>query len=253
MLKINIENYQINDHFQLSNVKFKILPGEIFALIGKSGSGKSSVASLLTGINISNKTSIILHDVELNNGMERLMAQFSEAGYLPQNLHLKPFHTVNDFLNIQFQRFNKQNLNKIKIRYIKLFRLSNLLDTKIQNLSGGEKQKMALIEAISQPISYLVLDEPFSQLDTEQKIEFSAIVMSIIRDKNIPCLLISHDLSDVLNLAQNIGILHRGKMIFQGSWDKFSNSKNRAAQKLKVALLQWKNQTNELVKNLNIV
>lgn len=104
MLKIRIKNHRVNNHFQLSNIRINVLPKEIFALIGKSGSGKSTVAKLAVGLLQDEFYSIQINEIELNDHNERLIPQFFKAGYLPQNLHLKPFHTVLDFLNIIFQK-----------------------------------------------------------------------------------------------------------------------------------------------------
>jgi ABC-type multidrug transport system ATPase subunit len=106
------------------------------------------------------------------------------------------------------------------------------------------------LEAISQPIEYLVLDEPFSQLDTEQKLEFSKIIASVVAEKAIPCVLISHDLTDILQLSQSVGIMEKGKLIFQGSWEKFKNSTNLSVLTLKKAILHWDDQMKGVINNL---
>ena len=118
------------------------------------------------------------------------------------------------------------------------------------HLSGGERQKLALLEAISQPIDYLVLDEPFSQLDTEQKLEFSTIIASVVAERAIPCVLISHDLTDILQLSQSVGIMEKGKLVFQGSWDKFKLSTNLLVLSLKQAILNWDDQLKGVINSL---
>jgi iron(III) transport system ATP-binding protein len=252
MLNVEIKKYQVNGHFTLSNIKFKVLNGEILALIGKSGSGKSTIASFLVGLNSANDASVKLHDKELHDGIERLIPQFRQAGYLPQNLHLKPFHTVIEYMEMLFENHPTQKKVALIKHYTKIFRLGSLLDSKIQHLSGGERQKIAMLESISKPINYLVLDEPFSQLDTEQKLELIDIIKVIVKEKQIPCVLICHDLGDVLKLSQKVLLLQKGKMIFHGDWTRFSQSKNKYVQKLREALIQWKNQTTILIGNLNI-
>jgi ABC-type multidrug transport system ATPase subunit len=251
MLQIIIPSYQVNPHFKLSQVKIEINRGEIFSLIGKSGSGKSTIAKIAVGLNLSINSSIKLNGNELNNNNERLIPQFTLAGYVPQSLHLKPNHSVEEYLHYLFQKENEINKAKIIRHYVHMFHIKHLLKSKIQMLSGGEKQKIALIEAVSNPIEYLILDEPFSQLDTEQKIEFSAIIQDLINSSQIPCLLISHDLSDIIRLSQKIGIMEKGKVVFRGSRTKFWNSKNKIVQRLKNAMITWKNETDIWIKNQN--
>lgn len=253
MLQIIIPSYQVNPHFKLSQVKIEIDKGEIYSLIGKSGSGKSTVAKIAVGLTLSIDSSIKSSGNELNNNNERLIPQFKLAGYVPQSLHLKPHHSVEDYLNYLFQKETELNKAKLIRRYVRMFHIKHLLKSKIQILSGGEKQKIALIEAVSNPIQYLILDEPFSQLDTEQKLEFSTIIQELIQSSQIPCLLISHDLSDIIRLSQKIGIMEKGKVVFQGSRTKFWNSKNKIAQRLKHAMVAWKEETDIWINNQNMI
>ena len=226
MLTIGIKKHQVTSHFALSNIQIKVKSGEIYALIGKSGSGKSTIAKLLVGLSIDSEYSIKINSKELNDGLDRLIPQYKQAGYVPQSLHLKPHHTVYNYAQVLFQYLPNNQQDTIITKYLKQFYLIKQKDTKVASLSGGERQKLALLEAISQPISYLVLDEPFSQLDTEQKLEFSQIIASVVAERAIPCVLISHDLTDILQLSQSVGIMEKGKLVFQGSWEKFKNSPN---------------------------
>ena len=251
MLKIFIPSYQVNPHFALSKVKIEIKAGEIYTLVGKSGSGKSTVAHIVVGLIKAENSSILINQKELNaGGLDRLIPQFKTAGYVPQNLHLKPHHTVEAYLDMLFQRLTEKERAKTIKHYIKLFHINHLLKAKIIQLSGGERQKIALLEAVSQPIEYLVLDEPFSQLDTEQKIEFIQIIQQLIAYKQIPCLLISHDLVDIIKMSHKLGIIENGKIAFQGNWKKFWESKNRIAERLKLAMYNWKIETDSLLNNL---
>ncbi|MEY3957249.1 MAG: hypothetical protein RLZ73_1705 [Bacteroidota bacterium] len=204
----------------------------------------------MVGLSIDTEYSIKINSKELNDGLDRLIPQFKQAGYVPQTLHLKPHHTVYNYAQVLFQYLPNNQQDTIITKYLKQFYLIKQKDTKVASLSGGERQKLALLEAISQPISYLVLDEPFSQLDTEQKLEFSQIIASVVAERAIPCVLISHDLTDILQLSQSVGIMEKGKLVFQGSWDKFKNSPNAVVIRLKQAILSWDDQMKGLINNL---
>ena len=250
MLKIGIKKHQVTSHFALSNIQIKVKSGEIYALIGKSGSGKSTIANLLVGLKYDEDYSIKINSKELNDGIDRLIPQFKQAGYVPQTLHLKPHHSVYNYAQVLFQYLPNEQQDAVIKKYLKQFYLIKQKDTKVASLSGGERQKLALLEAISQPISYLVLDEPFSQLDTEQKLEFSQIIASVVAERAIPCILISHDLTDILQLSHTVGIMENGKLVFQGSWTKFKESANAVALRLKKAILDWDSQMKGLINNL---
>lgn len=250
MLKIGIKKHQVTSHFALSNIQIKVKSGEIYALIGKSGSGKSTIASLLVGLKYDPDYSICIDSKELNDGLDRLIPKFKKAGYVPQTLHLKPHHSVYNYAQVLFQYLPNAQQDAVITKYLKQFYLIKQKDTKVAALSGGERQKLALLEAISQPISYLVLDEPFSQLDTEQKLEFSQIIASVVNERAIPCILISHDLTDILQLSHSVGIMENGKLVFQGSWTKFKGSSNSVVLRLKKAILDWDTQMKGLINNL---
>ena len=250
MLTIGIKKHQVTSHFTLSNIQIKVKSGEIYALIGKSGSGKSTIATLLVGLKYDGDYSIKIHSKELNDGLDRLIPQFRQAGYVPQTLHLKPHHSVYNYAEVLFQYVPNAQQETVITKYLKQFYLIKQKDTKVAHLSGGERQKLALLEAISQPIEYLVLDEPFSQLDTEQKLEFSQIIASVVAERAIPCVLISHDLTDILQLSQSVGIMEKGRLIFQGSWEKFKTSTNVSVLTLKKAILHWDDQMKGVINNL---
>ena len=151
-------------------------------------------------------------------------------------------------LNIIFQK--SVSPHKEINKYVKIFHLEKILHTQVTNLSGGEKQKLGILNAVSEPIEYLVLDEPFSQLDTEQKLEFATIIKEIIEIKNIPCLFISHDLSDVLKLSHSIGIINQGKIILNGDIRKLIKSENKIIINLKNALFHWHDLNHFIIENL---
>ncbi len=250
MLKINIDLHQVNDQFSLNKINLKIKSGSIFALIGKSGSGKSTIAKICSGELISTNSIISINDEKLTGNHERLIREFDQIGYVPQNLHLKPHHTILAFLEMLYQSKTKIEAHQRIQQIIKDFGLKSIINSKISSLSGGERQKLALIQAISKPIKALVLDEPFSQLDTLQKNELSRLIEKIIKELNIPCLMISHDLIDVIRLSDTIGVMNNGKIHFKGDWNLFFISKNKHVIELRNGIRTFINETIQTIQYL---
>ena len=123
MLEIKITLHQVNNQFSVNNVNLKVKAGTIFALIGKSGSGKSTVAKIISGETICPTAQILLDGKELNTNYERLIREFKEVGYVPQNLHLKPHHTTREFLEMLFQGKTETELRKLVNSFTKDFNL----------------------------------------------------------------------------------------------------------------------------------
>lgn len=251
MLEIKIDLHQVNDQFSVNNVNLKVKEGTIFALIGKSGSGKSTIAKITSGELICSNAEIRLDKINLNTNFERLIREFPEIGYVPQNLLLKPHHTTLAFLEMLFQTKPAAESKKIIQQLVKDFNLKSILHSKIQHLSGGERQKLAIIQAIAKPIKALILDEPFSQLDTLQKQEIRTIMTSLIKRLNIPCLMISHDVLDVIQLSNQIGLMHKGKIVFKGDWAAFYKSKNAQIIQIRSGIDDYLKRTLETIQFLN--
>lgn len=251
MLEIKIDLHQVNDQFSVNNVNLKVKEGTIFALIGKSGSGKSTIAKITSGELICSNAEIRLDKINLNTNFERLIREFPEIGYVPQNLHLKPHHTTLAFLEMLFQTKPAAESKKIIQQLVKDFNLKSIMHSKIQHLSGGERQKLAIIQAIAKPIKALILDEPFSQLDTLQKQEIRTIMTSLIKRLNIPCLMISHDVLDVIQLSNQIGFMHKGKIVFKGDWAAFYKSKNAQIIQIRSGIDDYLKRTLETIQFLN--
>lgn len=250
MLEIKILSHQVNNQFSVNNVNLKINSGSIFALIGKSGSGKSTIAKIVSGDALSPTSSIRINKLSLHTDSERLIREFEAIGYVPQNLHLMPHHTVLAYLEMLFQKNSKIESQRLIKTYLKDFNLKHIQHSKISSLSGGERQKLALIQAISKPIKALILDEPFSQLDTIQKQEICLIIQKIIERLQIPCLMISHDLLDVIRLSDQLGVMYQGKLIFKGDWKKFYESKNAQLITLRNGMENYLHQTIQTIKDL---
>lgn len=248
MLQIKIDSYKINNKFSISDINLKIKNGEIFALIGRSGSGKSTLAKIMVGKIPFTDFGLKLNGKEIFK--EGLMKFYPEFGYVPQSLTFNPHHTVLEFLKMVYQ-FLPEIKQERKIQAaIQQFKLKNLLNTKIQELSGGERQKLAILEVVSRPIECLVLDEPFSQLDPGQKKDLSNLIIELVGKMHVPCLLISHEMGDVLKWSNRIGIMHNGKIVGQGKLEKLLESKNLLVQAKINEMISWYEEIFPLIKKL---
>ncbi len=214
---IKIENLEVElKDFNLLIDQIYLEEGNIYAILGPSGSGKSSLIEAILGFRRLKRGKISLFDKDITN-LETFKRNF---GYLPQNLALFPHMKVKD--NILYPlRAKKENINNKKELFNKLIqesKLEKLLDRYPINLSGGEKQRVALIRAIIATPKLLLLDEPFSALDEGLKRELQFNLKEMLKRYKITTLFITHDINEALFLADKLYILINGKVIQEGDY-----------------------------------
>lgn len=177
----------------IKDFNLQVKKGEIIALVGRSGSGKSTILRLISGLEVPDKGEIKLNGEILVDKNEFLVPEKRKIGMLFQNYALFPHLTV--YQNISFGIENlKRNLKDKRVK-----KLLELIDLKgyekryPHQLSGGEKQRIALARTLAINPKLLLLDEPFSNLDTELKEGIRSQLKNIIEKVNITTILVSHD------------------------------------------------------------
>lgn len=182
----------------LVNISFQITKGEFVAIVGPSGCGKSTLLSLIAGLNKPASGTLSLHT-----------SLGSKIGYMLQQDHLFEWRTIKD--NILLGPEINQALTKEKedlaLKLLSDYGLSSFRDKKPGELSGGMKQRAALIRTMVMEPELLLLDEPFSALDYQTRLTVSADIGQIIKSTGITALLITHDLSEAISLADRVIVL----------------------------------------------
>ena len=178
----------------LNDLSFKIKKGNIYALIGPSGCGKSTILNLVAGISKPSSGSLIKPD---------------NIGYMFQRDNLLEWLTVLDNVLIGL-KINK-SLSNEKVIYAKellnKYGLKEFIDSYPDELSGGMRQRVSLIRAIILNPDLLLLDEPFSALDSQTRLEVSNDIYNILKELKITTIIVTHDISEAISLADNIILL----------------------------------------------
>lgn len=206
-VKINAELRRKDFHFQ-SDCE---LHSKVTGIFGPSGSGKTTFLHLLAGLQKPTKGIIqvngqTLFDSEENNFVP---AHKRNIGYVFQEGRIFPHLNVKQ--NLQYA-MPKNNGNKsLFAEVVELLDLAALLKSMPSRLSGGQKQRVALGRALLSNCSLLLLDEPFTALDFSLKNQVIRFVNRIINHLDIPMIIVSHDLKDLLMLTQNLVLIKEGK------------------------------------------
>ena len=207
MIYVDIEKkfgkFTLKTKFQFDN--------EIMGLLGASGSGKSLTLKCIAGIEKPDKGRIILNDRVLFDSEKKIniSPKDRKIGYLFQDYALFP--NMNVYENIKVGIREGENFDKLIMEMLEEMRISHLKDKKINEISGGEKQRVALARLLINKPEIILLDEPFSALDDYLKSKIELEVSEVLRNYKIPTILVSHSRAEVYRLCNEICVMSNGK------------------------------------------
>lgn len=180
----------------LRHINFYVNEGEIFSLLGPSGSGKSTILNILT---------------ELLKPTRGSIAVNGTIGYMFQRDNLLDWRTIMDNITIGLEILkmkDKSSLDRIE-RLLKMYGLWDFRNMYPKELSGGMRQRVALIRTLSVNPDILLLDEPFSALDYQTRLMVNDDVYKIIKNENKTAVLVTHDISEAIAMSDRIAVLSK--------------------------------------------
>lgn len=189
----------------LSNINFTVHKGDFLAIVGPSGCGKSTLLSLLAGLIEPEHGSILLY------GQKLFQQTSGTIGYMLQHDHLFEWRTVekNILLGLEIQKKLTPAAREKVYDMLKTYGLYKFKDARPSQLSGGMRQRAALIRTLALEPELLLLDEPFSALDYQTRLTVGDDIGSIIKKEQKTAILVTHDLSEAVSLGSRILVLSR--------------------------------------------
>lgn len=189
----------------LTNINFTVRKGDFLSIVGPSGCGKSTLLSLLAGLIEPEHGSILLY------GQKLFQKSSGTIGYMLQHDHLFEWRTIekNVLLGLEIQnRLTPKSKEKV-MDMLKLYGLYKFKDARPSQLSGGMRQRSALIRTLALNPELLLLDEPFSALDYQTRLTVGDDIGSIIKKEQKTAILVTHDLSEAVSLGSQVLILSK--------------------------------------------
>ena len=213
MLQVKNISFGYNKNLVLDTLSFQVEPGEYAAIIGESGSGKSTLLKLLYGEHDLNEGHIFWNNKEVLGPKFNLVVGYDFIKHVTQEFDLMPFISVEEnigkFLSNFFPKEKQERISEL----LDVVELTAFAKTKVKTLSGGQKQRVALARAIAKRPEIILLDEPFSHIDNFKKQSLRRKFFKYLKEKNITCIVATHDKEDVLGYADKMIVLSNHKIV----------------------------------------
>ncbi len=209
-IKKTLKDFSLNLSFEVQN--------EVAVLFGPSGSGKSMTLNSIAGLFTPDEGKIALGEKVFFEGVKKqLSPQKRRLGYIFQNHSLFPHMTVEE--NILFGGRGLDSAKRLEkcYEFLKKFNLLDLALKMPYEISGGQAQRVALARALIGEPQALLLDEPFSALDTPTRVSIGQCLSDVFRELQIPVIFVTHDIYEACAMADKMIVLHDGKILQMGT------------------------------------
>lgn len=213
MLRVKDLSFSYTTESVLDQIGFELPKGEVLAVMGESGCGKSTLLRLIYGELPFDKGSIHWDTHEIKGPAFQLLPGAPFMKFLSQDYDLMPFLSVEEnihkFLSVREPEASKKRGEEL----MEAMELMPYRKKKVQFLSGGQQQRVALARVLAQKPSLLLLDEPFSHIDSFRRNQLRQNLFQMMEQEGIACICATHDYQDVLPYAQKVLVLKDSKVI----------------------------------------
>ncbi len=200
-----------------AQLSFKVEKGSIACLLGPSGCGKTTALRAIAGFEPIYSGHIVLDGTTLSGPSMTLPPEQRHVGMVFQDYALFPHLCVADNIAFGLQKHTRREKDRATTELLELIRLQDCAKSYPHQLSGGQQQRVALARALAPKPKLLLLDEPFSNLDTELRRSLSLEVRAILKEHGTTAILVTHDQTEAFNVADVIGVMAEGKLLQWGT------------------------------------
>lgn len=211
-LIIDSLSYKRDDQTILYNINFLAQEGKILCLLGPSGSGKTTLLRLIAGLEDVQEGYIKLNDNIIASKNTNLPAEDRSVGFVFQENILFPHLTVSQNIEFGIQSFDYEERKRIVTQSLEDMGLPGFENRYPETLSGGEKQRVALVQSLARSPKIMLLDEPFSNVDPQLRTELRHHTRQLLVKSNAVSIIVTHDPMEALDIADFIGIVGGGKI-----------------------------------------
>lgn len=215
MLRLNNISKSFENQVVVDDVSITIEKGEIVALVGESGCGKTTLLRMISGVEVPDKGEILLNE-NILNGSKFVQPNKRRIGFLFQDYALFNHLTVKENILFGIKSLSKPEQQQKLSELLLVTGMEAFKQKYPYELSGGQQQRVALARAIATNPDFLLLDEPFSSIDKLLKEEVSRDLYRIISKEELSTIMVTHDIQEAYSLASRIIIMKDGKILQDG-------------------------------------
>ena len=216
MLQVDTVSFSYGKNPVLQNLSFLVGRGEHVAIMGESGCGKSTLLKIIYGLLQPGQGSVSWKDKPILGPDNNLVPGESFMKYLSQDFDLMPFTSVEENVSQFLSVFHPEELRQRTQELLEMIDMVDYAKVKVNKLSGGQQQRIALARVLAQEPEVLLLDEPFSHIDTFRKNKLRRNLFEYLKKTEITCITASHDFEDVLPFAERTFVLRDRGIIARG-------------------------------------
>ena len=218
MLQVNNISFEYTEKKEvLQNLSFQLAPGEHLCVMGESGSGKSTLLKAIYGLLDLKSGELFWKDQQILGPAFHLVPGMEFFKYVAQDFDLMPHTSVEENIAKFLSRFYPEEAQKRTEELLKVIEMEGFSQQKVKDLSGGQQQRVAIARALAKEPELVLLDEPFSQIDNFKKNSLRRKLFSYLKEKNISCIVATHDGNDALSFADKMIVIKDHQIVAQGT------------------------------------
>lgn len=218
----------------IKDLTLEIPLNEVLAVAGPSGCGKTTLLRVVAGFERPDKGRVLINGVEVSSPFKMVAPYKRELSMIFQDLAIWPHLTVREHIEFVLER-EKLARDVLKLRVDKILKDVDLNGNNRypHELSGGEKQRLAIARSLASNPTYLLMDEPFSNLDPIIKEELQGLILKVKNNVQMGIIYVTHNIEEAFVLADRIAIMNKGSWEQIGSKDEvLNNPKNEFVRRL---------------------
>ncbi|MFE3870961.1 ABC transporter ATP-binding protein [Flavobacterium sp. ZS1P70] len=216
MLEIKNISFTYIESPVIKNVSFTIGKGQNIAVIGESGCGKSTLLKLIYGLYDLDQGVILYNEKPILGPKHNLVPGEDYIKYLAQDFDLMPYTTVEENVGKFLSNSNISAKQERVHELLEMVEMTEFAKVKAKFLSGGQQQRVALARVLAVEPEIILLDEPFSQIDTFRKNSLRRNLFRYLKEKGVTCIIATHDSTDALSFSDETIVMKNGNVIAKG-------------------------------------